>query len=173
MKVITSIVVGIVGLTACLPCGVGRVHAAGKPELLRETLRQQSAAGRSSCDGVQRTVAAGTDPLLVVRTGVELGYNSCRVITCALEGGAATDRETLCEKVVRGAVAAGVQPDVISRCAAACDPAVVAAVLSAAMFEPNYCYFSTRPLVAPELLPPPEPVFDRSHQVPQASPFTF
>jgi hypothetical protein len=110
--------------------------------------------------------------MLVVRTAVELGYNSCQVIRCALEGKTESDDVTLCEKVTRGAVAAGVQSDVISRCASEyCDPAAVAAVLAAT--EPNYCYFFPQPLVAPAPLPPPEPVFDRSHPKPQASPFTF
>ena len=112
--------------------------------------------------------------MLVVRTAVELGYNSCQVIRCALEGKTEIDRETLCEKVIRGAVAAGVQPDVVSRCASeVCDPAAVAAVLAATLLEPNYCYFFPQPLVAPEPLPPPGPAVDRSQPGPQASPFTF
>ncbi len=76
--------------------------------------------------------------------------------------------------MIRGAVAAGVQPDVITRCSAeVCDPAAVAALLSATLLEPNYCYFVPRPLVAPAPLAPPEPVFDRSLPQPQASPFSF
>ena len=110
-----------------------------------------------------------------MRSAVELGYNSCQVIRCALDETDISDKQPLCEKVIRGAVAAGVQPDVISRCTSpVCDPAAVAALLSAILLEPNYCYFSPGQLVAPELLPPPEPVVDQVYpQIPQASPFTF
>jgi len=143
-------------------------------DLVRETQRQQSAAERASCAQVQKSISSGTDATLVVRTAVELGYNACQVIRCALEGESSPDRRTHCEKVIRGAVAAGVQADVISRCAAdACDPASIAATLADTFLEPNYCYFFPRLPVAPDPPPSQQPVIDRQVQPPQASPFTF
>jgi hypothetical protein len=176
MKIFGSAMAAAVSLAATMVCAVRSVPAETPTSLVRETLRQQSAAERSSCTGVQRTIFTGNDATLVVRTAVELGYNSCQVIRCALEGSSSpdTDKETLCEKVIRGAVAAGVSPDVISRCSSdVCDPAAVAGILAATLLEPHYCYFFPQSLVAPASLPPPEPVFDRSLPRPQASPFTF
>lgn len=174
MNVSKRSVVACASLAACLFCVVQRVEAESASALVRETLRQQSAAERSSCTGVRRTISAGAEPTLVVRTAVELGYNACQVIRCSLEGKDVPDQETLCEKVLLGAVAAGVAADVIARCSAdVCDPGAVAMTLAATLLEPNYCYLSPRPLVAPAPLPPPEPVFDRSYPRPQASPFTF
>ena len=176
MKVSNAAVAAAMSLAAYLCYAVPGVQAETAPKILRETLRQQSAAGRSTCTGVQRTISAGTDATLVVRTAVELGYNPCQVLRCALEGKTPPDtgKETFCEKVIRGAVAAGVAPDVVSRCSAdVCDPAAVAEILAATLLEPNYCYFFAQPLVAPEPSPRPEPVFDRSAPRPQASPFTF
>ena len=171
-----SLLAAAVSLAATMVFNVRSAPAANSANLVRETLRQQSAAEQSGCAGVQRTMSGGADATLVVRTAVELGYNPCQVIRCALEAKATpgTDRLALCEKVVRGAVAAGVPSDVISRCATSvCDSSAVAAILAATMLEPNYCYFSPQPLVAPAPPPPPEPVFDRSLPRPQASPFTF
>lgn len=177
MTVFKTTAMAAFSLAAPLFVCVQSVPAQTDANQLRETLRQQSAAARASCSGVQRSLTAGSDPLLVVRTAVELGFDSCQVIRCSLEPTAAppsADAQTLCEQVIRGAVAAGVPPDVISRCSADfCEPAAVAAILSATLLEPNYCYFAPRALVAPAPLPPPEPVFDRTLSPPQASPFTF
>jgi hypothetical protein len=177
MDLLKKSVAALLLLAAPLTVGVRSVPAETSSNLLRETLRLQSFAARSSCSGVQRTISAGTDPTLVVRTAVEIGYNSCEVIRCALDPKSAPPellQQTLCELVIRGAVAAAVQPDVISRCSTDfCDPAAVAAILSETLLEPNYCYFTGRALVAPDLPPPPEPVFERSLPQPQASPFTF
>jgi len=164
-----SLVLAVPALSA-----VSSVQGADVYQVLRETLRQQSAAARSSCAGVRRTVTSGSDAMLVVRTAVELGYNSCQVIRCALEGGTENDKGSLCEKVIRGAVAAGVEPDVISRCASdVCDPSAVASLLAATLLEPNYCYFFPQPLLAPAPLPPPGSVINRNSPQGQASPFTF
>jgi hypothetical protein len=176
VNICTVFATASVALTLLMPCAAGSAQAGDNSQVLRGTLRQQSAAERSSCTGVRRTIASGSDVTLVVRTAVELGYNSCQVIRCALESTSTPEieKKMLCEKVIRGAVEAGVQPDVITRCCAdACDPAAIAAILSATMLEPNYCYFAPRPLVAPAPLPPPEPVFQRSYTPPEASPFTF
>ena len=173
MKTSSRITAALGCIAATMLCTARGVPAQTASDLVRETLRQQSAAERSSCAGVQRTIAAGTDATVVVRTAVELGYNACQVIRCALEGTTGRDRDSRCEKVVRGAIAAGVQPDVISRCSAdACDPAAVAALFAATLLEPDYCYFYPLPLAAPAPPPPAEPVFDRSTP-PQISPFTF
>lgn len=111
--------------------------------------------------------------MLVVRTAVELGYNSCQVIRCALEGKTQADKEALCEKVIRGAVAAAVPAEVISRCSSdVCDPSAVAAILAATSSEPSYCYFFPK-LDAPAPPAPREAAFDRSVPQPQASPFAF
>lgn len=174
MKIIKGIAPAAAAVAMCMSGAIVSVQAADMHQLLHETLRQQSAAGRSSCAGVRRTIASGSDAMLVVRTAVELGYNSCQVVRCALEEKTVAGTGAPCEKVVRGAVAAGVQPDIIARCSAdACDPAAVAGFLSATLLEPNYCYLFARPLVAPAPLPPPGPVFDRSIPRPQASPFAF
>jgi hypothetical protein len=150
-------------LAACAGIGVTGSRAETGVHLVREAQRQQSAAERASCAGVQRSISAGADALLVVRTAVELGYNSCQVIRCALEA------EALCEKVIRGAVAAGVQADVISRCASdACDPDAIAAVLADTLLEPNYCYFYPRLPATPE--PPQHRQGGADRQI---SPYTF
>jgi hypothetical protein len=176
MKTAMNGTLASLALAAALAGGADGAVAATPSNLVSETLRQQSAAERSSCAGVRRTIQAGADASLVVRTGVELGYNSCQVIRCALETGPAAPApgaRALCEQVIRGAVSAGVQPDVISRCSAdACDPAAVAAILAATLLEPNYCYFSPRE-VEPDPAAPPQPVIDRDYPRPQASPFRF
>lgn len=174
MKIFKGSVAASAFLIATMVYAVQSVPAETAADLVRETLRRQSAAERSICTGVRGTISAGTDAALVVRTAIELGFNSCQVIRCALEGPAANDRRALCEKVIRGAVAAGVKADVIARCsAAACGAAAVAAILASTLLEPNYCYFSPQPLLAPDPLPPPEAVIERRYPPPQASPFTF
>jgi hypothetical protein len=160
-------------LTAAALLVAQGVRAETGVRLVRETQRQQSAAERASCAGVQRGISTGTDAVLVVRTAIELGYNSCQVIRCALEGKALTDKRTHCEKVVRGAIAAGVSADVVSRCATdSCDPDAIAAILADTLLEPNYCYLFPRPPAAPEP-PQRQAVIDRQAQPPQASPHTF
>ena len=141
-------------------------------ESARDLVRPRSAAERAGCDGIQRARAAGADAALTVRTAVELGYDPCQVIRCALAGRCPADNAPDLEPVIRGAAAAGVPADVVARCAAeACDePAAVAALLAAVMFEPDYCYFAPRP---PAPLPPPRPVIDRDSPPPQVSPYKF
>lgn len=175
MNIFKRSVAAAVFLVAPLVCTARTVSAETASDLVRESLRQQSAAERSGCTGVRGTISAGRDAALVVRTAIELGFNSCQVMRCALEGPAIHDKQPLCEKVIRGAVAAGVQADVIARCsAAACEAAAVAEILAATLLEPNYCYFSPQPLLAPPPLPPLEPVIERRYPQPQAgSPFTF
>ncbi|HWR98305.1 MAG TPA: hypothetical protein VN317_07755 [Candidatus Methanoperedens sp.] len=160
-------------LLIAVSCSPGA--AAGATSPAGELLRQQSAAERAGCGGVQRARAAGADAALVVRTAVELGYGPCHVIRCALAGRCPSDGAADLEPVIRGAVAAGVPADVVARCAvdACADPGAAAALLADVLLEPNYCYFGPRPLSAPAPLPPPLPVIDRSHPQPQASPFTF
>ena len=149
-------------------------NTGSQTDLVREALLQQSPAQRTGCTGVQRTLNGGADATLVTRTAVEIGYNPCQVIRCALEGSSESERKVLCEKVLRGAALAGVQPDVISRCSAEfCDPAAVAAILGDAFLEPNYCYFAARPLVAPEIPLAQDAVVGRSTPAAQASPFRF
>lgn len=137
-----------------------------------DSLRQQGAAERAGCAGVQRARAGGAEPALVVRTAVELGYNPCQVIRCALAGRCPADNAPDLEQVIRGAAAAGVATDVIARCTVeACgDPAAVAALLATILLEPNYCYFAPGP---PAPLPPAQPVIDRGTPPPQVSPYRF
>ncbi len=145
-------------------------------DLVRELLRQQSAAERAGCDGVRRVLAGGRDPGLVVRTAVELGHNACQVIRCALENACASGRIAAdLAPVIQGAAAGGVSPDVISRCAVqtCADPAAVAAVLAEVLLDPNYCYFAPEPERGAPPLPPVLPVVDRSLPAPQASPYAF
>lgn len=162
-------------LATALAFAVSDVPAADPvADLLRDTLRQQSAAERSACVGIRRTLTAGSDPVLVVRTAVELGYNSCQVIRCTLEGAADRDTGELCRNVVQGAVAAGVPSDVIARCSAdVCDPAGVAAILAGSLLELNYCYIGFQPSGAPDPGQPRPPVIDRALPQAQASPYTF
>lgn len=159
---------------AVLCCATPGISSGSKPDLLRDALLQQSAAQRTGCTAVQRTLKEGADAMLVVRTAVEIGYNACQVIRCSLDGSVDPEKTIICDKVVRGAVQAGVQPDVISRCTAEyCDPARVAALLGDAFLEPNYCYLAGQPLAAPDALPPQVPVIDRSAPPSEASPFRF
>lgn len=162
-------------LATTLAFCVSEVPAAAQAaDLLRDTLRQQSAAERSACVGIRRTLTAGSNPVLVVRTAVELGYNPCQVIRCALEGAADGDKGELCRNVVQGAVAAGVPSDVIARCSSdACDPAGVAAILAGSLLELNYCYIGFQPSEAPDPGKPQPPVIDRALPQPQVSPYTF
>jgi len=173
MKLRAGLAAVSVSFAGALLIGAPRLLAASQSDLIRDVLRQQSEAGQAGCAGVHRALASGTDARLVVRTAVEIGYNSCQVIRCALEVKIDAGKTTLCEKVIRGAVEAAVPADVISRCSTeACDPAAIAAILGETSPDPYYCYFSDRPLTAPELLPPP-PIIERSMPPAQASPFTF
>jgi hypothetical protein len=151
-------------LGAALPAPAGAAE-----EIVRQILRQQSAAERSSCVAIQRTLAGEKSAALVVRTAIELGYNPCQVIRCALEGGADL------AQVLQGATEAGAKADVVARCAveSGADRAVVAAIFSALAFEPNFCYFTFAPMRAPEAPPPAIPETGRALPVAQASPFTF
>ena len=161
-------------VAAALVCNVPALWAVNETDLVRDVLRQQSSAERAGCSGVQRVLAAGSDVRVVVRTAVELGYNSCQMIRCALEAKVAPEGKPVCEQVLRGAAEAGVPADVISRCSSeACDPAVVAAVLGEVTLDPYYCYFSAQPLGAPELPPPQQPIIGRDMPAAQASPFRF
>jgi hypothetical protein len=182
-----------VALAAAALAGPAAVRAEGTPDLIRETLRQASPAERAACTGVRRTLAAGNDATRVVRTAVELGFNPCEVLRCALEGVDGDERDRLCRLAVLGAAQAGVPADVIARCtAAACDPVGVAALLAAALREPNYCYVGSPPPGAPAagqtapvvdraiaqppeppLPPPPLPPVEPPPPPPQISPFAF
>lgn len=175
MKIGVVLAVAAVSVASALCADVRRLQAADQVELIRDVLRQQSDAGQAGCSGVKRALSAGTDARLVVRTAVELGYNPCQMIRCVLETKAGQLDTTLCERVIRGAVEAAVQPDVVSRCSGeVCDPAAVAAILGETSLDPYYCYFTARPLAAPEPLPPPSPIVDRATPpAAQASPFTF
>lgn len=174
MKLANLGVAASIAVVAPLLFGVPRVGAANGVDLVRDLLRQQSVAERAGCTAVQRTLASGTDPALVVRTAIELGYNSCQVIRCALKDEASPGGDVLCEKVIRGAAAAGAQADVISRCSEeACEPAVVASILADAFLELNYCYFAFQASPPADPLPQAAPVIDRGLPAYQASPFTF
>lgn len=163
-----------VSVAAVFSCAKPAFSAGNAKDLVRDALLQQSPAQRTGCDGVQRTIRDGADATLVVRTAVELGFNSCQVIRCALENKVSAEMEIHCDKVIRGAILAGVQPDVISRCSAEfCDPAAVAALLGNAFLDTNYCYFVNQQPVAPDILPPQFPIVDRSRPQSQASPFRF
>lgn len=147
---------------------------AGAGEPATAALRQLSTAEKTGCAGVQRALAAGGGAGLVVRTAVEMGYNPCQVIGCALAGRCPADDAEALEQVVGGAAAAGVPAEVIARCAGdACDPAAVASLLAWVLLEPNYCYFSPRPPDATAPLPPQRPPLERGVPLPEVSPFGF
>lgn len=174
MKPVGRVVIAGCSLAASLLFTGDGLQAQTTTDPLRDALRQQSAAERSACPGVQRAIADGTDAALVVRTAVELGLNSCQIIRCALEGVPVDEKTIRCEKVLMGAVAGGVSSDVISRCSSdACDPGAVAGILARTDLEPYFCYFMAFPATPLPPPPPREPVFDRSYTKPQASPFTF
>jgi hypothetical protein len=160
----------IAGAAACVLLAVcGKAVASADQDLLREVLRQQSAAQREGCSAIKRTLATGQSAALVVRTAVEIGYNACQVIRCAVEGGADP------AKVIQGAGEAGVKADVVARCAveAGVDSAAVARVFSELVFEPNFCYFTFSPGAPYAPQPPVQSAADRGYQRPQASTFTF
>jgi hypothetical protein len=160
------LVVSGLAAAALLCAASGTARAAAADEVLRDVLRQQSAAERSVCPAVKRAIAGGTDPLLVARTAVELGYNPCQVIRCAVE-----TRADLA-KILQGAASGGTSVDVLSRCAveAGADPAAVAAVIGGLELEPDFCYFTFGPVRAPAALPP---VLARDTPSPQYSRFSF
>lgn len=124
-------------LLALSVCSRPASAASGRPDLVRELLRQQSSAERSVCGGIRRTLAAGIEADLVVRTAIELGYAPCPVIRCAVEAGADLG------EVVMGASEAGATPEVVSRCAvdAGADPGVVARLIADDFRDPSFCYF--------------------------------
>jgi len=174
MKIFRLGMVAALSITAALAGSAQKLAAESGKDLVRDALLQQSAAERAGCSGLHRSLAAGADAALVVRTAIELGFNSCQVLRCALEGNKESNPTVLCEKVIRGAAEAGTQADVITRCSGeVCDPAAVAAILANAFLEPNYCYFTFQPPPALEPLPPQLPVIDRSLPVAQASAYTF
>lgn len=149
--------------------GVSGVASAGSQDVLREVLRQQSAAQREGCAAVKRTLATEPNAALVVRSAVEIGLNPCLAVRCAIEGGGNLAR------VIQGAGEAGVSPDVVARCAieAGADAAAVARIFSDLAFEPSFCYVTFSPVGAPEPQLPVEPIIDREYDRAQASPFTF
>lgn len=152
-----------------LSCGAGEGRAAGKENLLRDVLRQQSPAEQGICGAVRRAVAEGVDAALVVRTAVELGFTPCQVIRCAVTGSGNL------LNVIRGAGEAGLTPDVISRCAvdAGADRQSIATLLSDLDLEPNFCYFTFVPAGAPAAAVRSMPVIDRHYTHPQISPYSF
>jgi hypothetical protein len=154
---------------AIVVLGLPGAASAGQ-DLLRDVLRQQSAAQREGCVAVKRTLATEPNAALVVRTAVELGYNACQVIRCAIEGGADL------AKVVQGAAEAGVKADVVARCSveAGADAASVARIFAELVFEPSFCYVTFSPAGAPDPRPPVAPAADQSYRGRvEASPFTF
>ena len=157
---------GIVGVL--LSAAAGSVVAApSRQDLLREVLRQQSSAERSICGGIKRTLEAGSDADLVVKTAIELGYAPCPVIRCALEAGADL------EKVIQGAADAGALPEVASRCAieAGADPDAVAALVADLFFEPSFCYFAPEGTSSAGTLPVGFAGTDRQYQQAEFSRF--
>ena len=161
----------IAGAVAVLIAAAGAPGAAATDQdTLREVLRQQSAAQREGCVAIKRTLATEPDAALVVRTAVQIGYNPCQVIRCAIEGGADL------AKVIQGAAEAGVKADVVARCSveAGADRALVARIFADLVFEPSFCYVTFTPGGAVEPLAPVQPVIDRGYgRQEQASPFTF
>lgn len=159
---------------AALACAT---PAAAADNPLPAALRQGGASERAACDGIRRALDAASDAALVVRTSVEIGFNPCQAIRCALEGAGGEARDRLCRKVVFGAVEAGVPADVVARCTAeACAPPLVAALLAESLLEVSYCYLGPRPPSAAVPEQRSEPLIDRSFfqtPPPQISPFDF
>lgn len=153
---------------AILSLGVPGVASAGQ-DVLREVLRQQSAAQREGCLAVKRTLATERNGALVVRSAVEIGLNPCLAIRCAIEGGGNL------AQVVQGAGEAGVEADVVARCAveAGADAAAVARIFSDLAYEPSFCYVTFSTAGASEPQAPVQPIIDRQYDQPQASAFTF
>lgn len=149
----------------------GSTAALGGQDALREVLRQQSAAQHEGCLAIKRTLATERNAALVVRSAVEIGFNSCLAIRCAIEGGGDL------AQVIQGAGEAGVQADVVARCAveAGADRAAVARVLSDLAFDASFCYVTFSPAGAPEPQAPVQPIIERDYDQPraQASTFTF
>lgn len=158
--------IGAAGLL--LAIGAAPLGAApSRQDLLREVLRQQSSAERSSCKAIRQAIGGGSDVDLVVRTAIELGYAPCPVIRCAVEGGADLG------KVIEGASAAGTTPEVVSHCAidAGADPGAVAALVADRFRDPSFCYFGPEGGSSDSALPPTPPGGTQRYDQPEFSRF--
>lgn len=147
------------------PAAPAAAATRGQDALLREVLRQQSAAERSVCDAIGKAVAAGIPAAEVVTAAVGLGHAPCGVVRCALAAGAELP------PVLEAAASAGAPPEVLSRCAVegGAAPSAVAAVLNGLSAEPSLCYFDPELRGAPVV--PPYGDRDRQYARPELSPF--
>jgi len=97
------------------------------------------------CRQIQDKINNKQEIRTVVRTGIQMGYNACGVIKCAIKAGGDLRQS------IEGAVEAGTTKDVVSRCAidAGADSREVAAILNS--IGPAICY------ILPEVIDsPPE-----------------
>ena len=71
-----------------------------------------------------------------VTTSIQMGYDACGIIKCAIKGGANV------KQVIAGAIDAGSTKDIVSRCAldAGAEAKEVAGILSG-IAEPGVCYY--------------------------------
>src|SRR3990172_10725304 len=99
------------------------------------------------CMQLQDKIKKNQEIRKVVTTSIQMGYNACGVIKCAIKGGANL------KQVITGAIDAGSTKDVVSRCAleAGAEAKDVAGILSR-VAEPGICYLLPE---EPEIIVPP------------------
>ncbi len=96
------------------------------------------------CDVIQDSITAGNDISSFVRTGIQMGFDACFVMRCAMEG------EGDLKQIVTGAVEAGSTTDVVARCAvnAGADVEKLAGIIMS-VEEFSLCYLPPRDEVIP------------------------
>ncbi len=88
------------------------------------------------CIQIQEKIKKNKESRKIVATSIQLGYDACGVIKCAIKGGADL------KQVITGAIDAGSTKDIVSRCAldAGAEAEEVAGILSG-LADPGVCYF--------------------------------
>lgn len=99
------------------------------------------------CLQIQEKIKKNKESRKVVTTSIQLGYEACGVIKCAIRGGGDL------KQVITGAIDAGSTKDVVSRCAldSGAEAKEVAGILSG-IADSGVCYFLPE---EPEIIVPP------------------
>lgn len=98
------------------------------------------------CSLIRERVREESNIKKIVKTSIQMGYNSCFVIKCAFENGG------VLEQIITGALEGGATSDVIAKCAldAGADDIELSNIFARTDL-PNLCYLSPRD----ELIPMP------------------
>lgn len=90
---------------------------------------------RMACNVIRDNISAGNDIMDLVKTGIQMGFDTCFVIQCAVDAGGDLDQ------VVTGALETGSSSDVVARCAVAAGANVEKLAVIIAAAEPfSLCY---------------------------------